>query len=137
MPNFEIKKLEDITGKQAFYQLSIDRVLVIDDFEAELEDKYDAEFGSMFYQMQRLSDLQILGKKDYRPRKDLHDEAFEIKTENLRFYGMFVKKTGKVIVLCGFKNEQDKDERKVKSLIQQCIDNHTIYVEDRKQISKK
>lgn len=126
MPKFAIKKLEVIDGKQDFYQLVIDNVPVFDAFATDVEDKYEAEIGSMFYQMQRLSNLEKLARSDYQLRKDLHDNAFEIKTENLRFYGMHVKKTGKVIVLCGFKNVQGRDERRVKSLIKLCIDNHLI-----------
>lgn len=136
MSRFAIKKIEEIDGMQDFYQLVIDDVPILDAFEAEVEERYVAEIGSMFYQMQRLSNLEKLGKKDYRPRKDLHQDAFEVKTENLRFYGMHVKKTGKVIILSGYKNDQDKDERRVKSLLRKIIDNHLIYV-DEKKISKK
>ena len=138
MPNFAIKRVKDINGRQAFYQLVIDGQAVIDAFEEKLEGKYDAEFGSMFLQMQRISDLQKLAKSDFKIRKDLHEDAFEVKTENLRFYGMHVKKTGKVIVVCGYKNSQsNKDEKQVSSLIKQSIDNHTILDENEEQVSKK
>ena len=133
MPNFTIKRLKDIDGKQPFYQLVITGVPVVENFRIGLEEKYEAEYGSMFLQMQRISNLQKLTKSDFKPRKDLHEDAFEVKTENLRFYGMHLKKTGKVIVLCSYKNSQaNKDEKLVYSLIRQIINNHPILENDEK-----
>lgn len=121
MRNFAIKKIKAVEGKQQFYELVIDNIAVLEDFEKNLEERYKAEIGSMYYQMQRVSDMEQLAKGDFRIRKDLHEDAFELKTKHLRLYGVHLKRSGKIIVLCGFKNSQDKDERRLSSLISQSI----------------
>ncbi len=126
MPKFVFRIIQEVDGKQAFYKLVSDDVCDLDEFERNLPSKYESQKESMYMIMQRMSEIKPLNEYDYKPRKDLHENALEFKTRHLRYYGMKVEGTGKVIVLCGYKNDQKKDERKIKKLITSCINNHTI-----------
>lgn len=140
MPIFDLKKITAIKGKQVFYQLTIDdfpdykttdspddqnnkKTGVLDLFERELESKYRKNLLMIYSFMERVANnLPVSGAKYHelkRPKIDSIKE-FEFKHGDIRVYA-FKSSGGKIFVLGGYKNNQDSDIIKMRSLKKQYL----------------
>lgn len=135
MSKFDLKKITGVKGKQVFYQLTIDdtpdydgaeseeemdkrKTGVLDLYEAELEDKYLKDIDMIYAYMNMVANNeQVSGTKYHQLDRDKNDNYpdFEFKHGDLRVYGVKID-GGKIIVLGGYKNNQKKDIRRLRSL---------------------
>lgn len=60
MPNFEIRNIDAINGKQKFYKLIKDGICQIDDFENDLEEAYKPELKTIYAYMDQVANLKSL-----------------------------------------------------------------------------
>jgi len=123
MSKFALEKIEAIKGKQTFYDLKINNVGQFESFSNELEEEYKSELVTLNARMDLVANLNRLPKEKFRditPKKQAVKE-YEFKTKHLRLYAIHFEKTGKVIVLGGYKNTQKKDIRSFRSLKSQFL----------------
>ena len=136
MPKFDLKKVDAVIGVQEFYQLTIDdnpvffgsetpeeinnlKKGVLDIYEAELEKKYKKNLVQIYSSMNRVANNQHVPGEKYheltdRPKNDPYKD-YEFKHGDLRVYAV-KSPQGKIIILCGYKNQQKKDIVKMRSL---------------------
>lgn len=128
MSKFAIHKIETIKGNQLFWQLEIDGRKQLDSFEEELKDTtYLSEYKTILSYMDFVANNRTLPQtkfKDITPKKESIKE-YEFKSKHLRIYAIH-QKNGKVIIMCGFKNEQKKDIARFRALKKQLISSLTI-----------
>jgi len=141
MITFDIKQITAVKGKQTFYQLTIDdfpayndeddenqrnekKKGVLDWYEEELEVKYQKDLHMIYAYMQRVANNQMVAGSKYhelsRPKSD-QIKDFEFKHGDLRVYA-FQAPGGKIIAVGGYKNRQNKDINRLRSLKQQYLD---------------
>lgn len=122
MSNFAIKKIEAINGRQTIFQLEIDGVGQLDAYEKEIAGRYDSDFRSILSLMQMVANNKLLPKQKFRNVTPIKEKVteFEFKWGDLRVYAIATN-GGKIIVLGGFKNKQDKDYRRFRSLKRQYL----------------
>lgn len=117
MHSFALKKIEAIKGGQIFYSLVKNDCCTLSHFENELEEKYKSEFRSIIAYMDLVANGQSLPSnkfKDITPVKSDIKE-YEFKSKHLRIYCIHLKKTGKIVACCGYKNQQKNDIKKFRS----------------------
>jgi hypothetical protein len=141
MSKFVTKNIELVDGKQQFKQLIIvdDKVDaiklqaeiaqkeingqevdidgVLDIYQNSLEVKYESSFRGIVAIMNRVANGQSVASekfKDVTPEKELTKE-YEFKYQDLRVYAIKIF-NGKLILLCGFKNQQHSDYSEFRSL---------------------
>ncbi len=141
MSKFVTKNIQLINGKQQFRQLIIvdDKVDasklqavivqkeidgqeiafegVLDIYERSLESKYESSFRGIISIMDRVANLKSVPVDKFRditPDKELVKE-YEFKYQDLRVYAIKIL-NGKLVLLGGFKNQQDGDFSKFRSL---------------------
>lgn len=123
MSNFALKNIDAVCGQQKFDKLIIDDKCLLDSFIDNLEDKYLSEMGSMYAYMQRVADLEPLPDTKFHPlnknKTDGYTE-YEFKTKHLRIYAIS-QPNGKIIILGGYKNRQDKDLKTFRSIVKRYI----------------
>jgi putative component of toxin-antitoxin plasmid stabilization module len=142
MSKFVTKTIETVIGRQQFKQLVIvddkfDAIKlqqqidknevqidgVLDIYESKLEAKYESSFRGIVAIMNRVANLQSLAQDKFRditPDKETVKE-YEIKFQDLRIY--LIKITnGKLVLLCGFKNDQDSDFKSFRALKRQFLE---------------
>jgi hypothetical protein len=122
MTKFALKKIEAINGRQTFFQLEINGVGQLDEYEKEVIGRYKSDFKSILSLMQMVANNKLLSKLKFRnvtPDKEMVAE-YEFKWGDLRVYAIATF-GGKIIVLGGFKNQQDKDYRRFRSLKKQYL----------------
>lgn len=134
MSKFVIKNIEAVKGKQKFMQLVIvedsvnanelqtgidekekngkDHEIkgVLDNYEDDLESKYKSSFRGILSIMNRVANLQSVAEqkfKDVTPSGELVKE-YEFKYGDLRVLAIKIP-NGKLVLLCGYKNQQKKD----------------------------
>ncbi len=117
MPNFAVQKIDIIKGKQVFYKLIIDDTSPLDVFEESLEEQYKSEMDSIYLYMEEVANLRPLPKTKFRELKGVKGiiKEYEFKSEHLRVYAI-KQPNCKLIVMCGYKNTQDEDIKKFRSL---------------------
>ena len=141
MPKFDLKKITAIKGNQAFYQLTIDdnpdlstaktdaeindlKTGVLDIYENSLEIKYKKNMIQIYNAMDRVAKNEHVPGEKYheldRPKNDPYKD-FEFKHGDLRIYA-FKSEAGKIIALGGYKNNQDGDIQKMRSIKLQYFD---------------
>lgn len=123
MPKFALKKIKAIKGKQSFYDLKINDVGQFESFSNELGEQYKNELLTLNARMDLVANLNRLPKEKFRditPKKESVKE-YEFKTKHLRLYAIHIEKTGKIIVLCGYKNTQKSDITSFRSLKSQFL----------------
>ncbi len=138
MPNFTLKLIESVTGKQAFYQLVIDKIGQLDAFEKQLETIYEKDFNRLLAIMDKVSNNEHVPGTQYhllKNKKNDPNPSSEFKSGDLRAYA-FKTDTGKLIAVVGYKNQQKQDIRKLESIKQQFIANNKIANHDKKRIAK-
>lgn len=123
MSKFAIEKIKSIKGRQSFYDLKVNGVCQFEAFSNGIEDQYKSELVTLNARMDLVANLNRLPKTKFRditPKKESVKE-YEFKTKNLRIYVVHIEKTGKVIVLCGYKNKQKSDIPSFRSLKSQFL----------------
>lgn len=123
MSKFALEKIKAIKGKQSFYDLKVDEVGQFESFSNELEEQYKSELVTLNARMDLVANLNRLPKEKFRditPKKQTVKE-YEFKTRHLRLYAIHIEKTGKVIVLGGYKNTQKSDIPSFRSLKSQFL----------------
>ena len=123
MSKFALSKIKTIKGKQSFFDLKINGVGQFDSFSKEASVQYESELLTLNARMDLVANLERLPKQKFRdltPAKEQVKE-YEFKTKHLRLYVIHIEKTGKVVVLGGYKNTQKKDIRGFRSLKKQYL----------------
>lgn len=132
MPKFTLKTIDAIKGRQSFEELVIDGTgdaekdiekgqLV--EFEKELiGTTYLSEYRTIISYMSFVADLKTLPQNKFKEITEKGDSVkeYEFKSKHLRIY-CIQKPGGKIVVLCGVKNAQDKDIIKFRSLKKQYL----------------
>ena len=123
MSKFALKEIELIKGKQTFNKLLVDDIAPFDRFTEELEEQYESELASIFYRMEAVANLQSLPKDKFRELKGGKGEVkeYEFKSKHLRVYAIH-QKDGKIVVMGGYKNSQDKDIITFRALKKQYVE---------------
>lgn len=120
---FGLKRIESLKAKQhPFFDLLIDGIAQLEAFENSLEAQYKSEFRTALTIMDMCSNGQSLPKtkmRDITPQK-VPVKEYEFKTRNLRFYAIQYP-GGKVVVFCGYKNNQASDISRFRSLKDQFL----------------
>jgi len=123
MSKFALNKIKTIKGKQSFFDLEINGVGQFDSFSKEAAVQYESELLTLNARMDLVANLERLPKQKFRditPAKEQVKE-YEFKTKHLRLYVIHIEKTGKVVILGGYKNTQKKDFRGFRSLKKQYL----------------
>lgn len=144
MPKFAVKEIISVRGKYKFFQLVIDegynstlelndKTGILDEYENNLEDRYKSDFRNMQTTMNLVANLKPVPDKKFKKLKGSRGFAeFEFKNGDLRVYGIAVP-GGKLIILGGYKNDQSKDIRRMRSLKRQVIDSLNNQLDDGKK----
>ena len=122
MPKFALQNIEAVQGNQTFEKLLIDGVSPFDTFEDNLEAKDKRSLEKIYFYMNEVANNRTLPNtkfKDVTPKKEKVKE-YEFKDGDLRVYGIS-KYGGKIIILGGYKNRQQKDYRTFRSLKEQYL----------------
>lgn len=124
MPKFTLQEINYLRGKQKYQKLLIDGVCAFDEFVTEHEDhpQYFAELARIFRIMEEVANGTRVSNAKFHPLENTDVGEFEFKSSNLRLYGIFLKGTGRIIILGGYKTSQDKDIRKLHSLAKQFLE---------------
>jgi putative component of toxin-antitoxin plasmid stabilization module len=113
MIKFALEKIESVKGKQTFMQLTIYKHGVLNEFENDLKDTtYLTEYKTILAYMNFYSNNNRLPKTKFRM---IEKGLYEFKTKHLRIYCTSMH-DGSIVILCGYKNEQDEDITKAKKL---------------------
>jgi hypothetical protein len=104
-----VKLQVEIVQKEANGQ-EVEMDGVLDLYEKSLEAKYKSSFRSIIAVMNRVANMESVANdkfKDITPDKVVEKE-YEFKHQDLRVYAIKIF-TGKLILICGFKNQQRND----------------------------
>ncbi len=123
---FALRKIEAIVGKQSFYELLIEGNSQYEDFTKKVKKnpQYYSELKTILAYMNLVVELKMLPKAKFRditPIKDTVRE-YEFKSDHLRVYTFHLEKTGKVVAYWGYKNSQDEDMKRIRSIKQRFIE---------------
>lgn len=124
-PKFDLVKINAVKAKQhIFYELSVNGIQPLQAFEIALKGStYEGEYNSILTYMDYCSNGQfppVSKMKEITPKKEVVKE-YEFKSKHLRIYA--IQQPGsKIVILCGFKNSQDNDISKFRSLKKQYLD---------------
>ena len=129
MSNFAFRELEGIDGIQKFCKLVIDEECQFDIYEDEINKnkKLSSQLGALYQAMQWVADLRSLPDtkfKDITPNKETVKE-FEFKSKDLRIYAIKIE-DGKLILIGGYKNKQNKDLRQFRSIKKRLLESGTL-----------
>lgn len=131
MPNFALKRIEAINGRQEFDKLVVDGRCLFDDFEAGLEEQYKSELVGIYHHMQDVADLKPLPDtkfhfydNDKKQRQKDGVREFEFKSKHLRVYGI-TKPNGKIIITGGTKAKQKQEQNEFRRLKDQYLSSLT------------
>ena len=138
MSTFDLKEIISVKGKQKFYQLTINdnpifnkedteniknekKTGVLDTFEKELEKKYKKDIEMIYAYMNMVSNGDHIPGTKYHEldiyKNDPYQD-FEFKHGKLRIYGVKIT-GGKIIFLGGYKNQEEKNLTRLRSLKKQ------------------
>lgn len=123
MTKFTIERINAISCHQEFDQLVIAGTGQLDIFEKGLNNtSYQSEFKTLLAYMEYLGNNGSLPKTKFRdvtPKGEKVKE-YEFKSKHLRIYAI-QKTNGKIIILGGYKINQDKDFSRFRSLKKQLL----------------
>ncbi len=117
MHTFAIQKIDAINGTQDFNKLIVDGKSLLDEFEESLEDIYKCEMDSIYYYMEEVANCRSLPVSKFRELRKVKGniKEYEFKSKHIRVYAI-KQPGGKLIVMCGYKNSQDRDIVKFREL---------------------
>jgi putative component of toxin-antitoxin plasmid stabilization module len=125
MPRFSLERLDLVQGRQLFYNLFRDGVSAFEEFcnDIETDGRYLSELRTIFAYMEMVANLQMLPQQKMRDLTTKNDKTkeYELKTKHLRVYFIHQEKTGKVVILGGFKTTQPKDIDKFRAIKKEYI----------------
>jgi hypothetical protein len=122
MPNFALKEIEGLDTKEMMYQLIIDGIPQLDKYEENLQSSYQSQFRSLISLIEESGNFKLLPKNKFRVLDSTDGvKEFEYKTKDLRVYAIKTD-DGRIIVLAGFKNRQDKEMRKFRQIKAQYLE---------------
>lgn len=120
MSKFTLNKIEELGAKQEIFKLVIDKTCLFDEFEQEIEERgqYEEELYSIYSLIEDVANNKLLPKTKFRDitinKKD-NVKEYEFKSKHLRIYA--IKATGgKIIVMGGYKNNQEKDIKRFRKI---------------------
>jgi len=119
MGTFVLRKISSLRGFQTFYKLYIDDKCQFDEFESSIKnnERLKNELAKIYAYMEFVANGVSLPSskfKDITPKKQTVKE-YEFKSRQLRLYAIKTSK-GKIVVLCGYKNNQNRDIRTFRSI---------------------
>ena len=121
---FATQIIESVKGWQVFEKLLVDDVCLLDEFEKELKEnsQYESEFKTIMAYMDFIANGKSLPNTKFREIKGakLSVKRYEIKSKHLRVYA-FSQPGGKLVVLGGYKNNQEADIRQFNSIVKEYI----------------
>lgn len=121
---FATQNIESVKGWQVFEKLLVDEVCLLDEFEKELKENslYESEFKTIMAYMNFIANGKSLPNTKFREIKGgkLSVKRYEIKSKHLRVYA-FRQPGGKIVVLGGYKNNQEADIRQFNSIVKEYI----------------
>ena len=124
MRTFASEILDLVKGKQVFEKLLVDGVCLLDEFENEINEnkQYISELRTIFSYMDFFSNGATLPKTKFREIKgdNIKVKRYEFKSNHLRIYA-FNTPGSKMVVLGGYKNNQDADIRRFNSIVKEYI----------------
>ena len=123
MPTFTLKQIKSIIAKQKVFDLEVDGKRSIKNFKMGLDHRYETEVVTLYSYLELVANNHMLPKKKFRditPNGEIIKE-FEVKSEHLRVYGIKTQ-DGRIIVFWGYKNDQDNDLIKFRSIKAQYLD---------------
>ena len=123
MTTFVLRKLDAVVGRQQFFELVAGNSQ-FDSFCEEIRERkqYYSELLKIFTLMDLVSQLKMLPKTKFRditPKNETVKE-YEFKSKHLRIYAI-QKTNGKIVILGGYKNNQNKDFLRFRSLKKQLL----------------
>ena len=137
---FALHIIEAIQGNQVFEKLLVDGVAPFDTFENNIEESDKRSLEKIHLYMEDVANNKPLPKTKFRditPKKERVKE-YEFKDGNIRVYAIS-KYGGKIIVIGGYKNRQQKDIVSFRSLKAQYLEQEntkTTYDEKRRTPKK-
>lgn len=117
---FRLQRIDEVIGIQTLYKIIVDNHCLFDEFCEQIrqEGNFQNELDTIQARFEDIANNRLLPSKKFKditPKKEVHKE-YEIKTCNLRVYLTKEKRLGKIIILGGKKNTQQKDLRKFRSI---------------------
>lgn len=118
MPKFAVKKIPLLKERTLFYTLVIDGVNIMEEYKADCESNSRGTYlKSCMSYISSISTGQALPAKTLKPMKG-HKDCYRIRKDPLRLY--YIKHDhGYIFILGSLKTNQDKEEKKLASLITQ------------------
>lgn len=135
MSNFATKSIRAVKGKQQFRQLVILSTYEnkqekiekekgqLDIYEESLEIRYQPLFNRVLSIINAVANCESLPQNQWKnvtPKKESIKE-YEIKAGDLRLFAIDAP-NGKILILGGYKNQQEKDFKRFRSLKKQYIE---------------
>lgn len=124
MRTFASEIFEAVRGRQIFEKLIVNDVCLIDEFEKEIRDRgqYNSEFNTLISYMDLFANGSTFPKTKFREIKGSKSKVkhYEFKSKNLRLY-LFNIPGGKMVVMGGYKNNQDADIRTFLSIVSEYV----------------
>ena len=125
---FATEIIESVKGWQVFEKLLVDGVCLLDDFEKEIKGnpQYISEYRTICSYKDFVANGKSLPQTKFREIKGgkLSVKRYEIKSKHLRVYA-FSQPGGKIVVLGGYKNNQEADIRHFNYLVKEYIASQT------------
>lgn len=117
---YRLLRIEEIDGRQSIFKLECNGNCQFDEFwdKIEKEGNLASELDTIQSRLEDVANGKLLPKNKFRditPNKKTQKE-YEIKTSNLRVYLTKVENQGKLIILGGQKNSQQKDINKFRRI---------------------
>lgn len=127
MRTFVSEIFEIVQGKKVFEKLFVDNVCLIEEFEQKIQanPQYISELKSIYAYMNFVASGRTLPKTKFREIKGdkITQKRYEFKSKNLRVYAFSIF-GGKMVVLGGYKNNQEADIRKFNSIVKEYFAQH-------------
>lgn len=124
MRTFATQIIEAVKGKQIFEKLIVNGICLLDEFEEEIKvnPQYTSEFKKILSYMDFVANGTLLPKTKFREIKGdrIKIKRYEFKSKHLRIYA-FNQSGGKIVVMGGYKNNQDADIRQFNSIIKEFL----------------
>ena len=129
MRTFATEKFEPVQGKQIFEKLLINGICLIDEFEKEIKERnqYISEFNTLVAYTDLFANGLTFPKTKFREIKGSKSKVkrYEFKSDHLRIY-IFNIPGGKMVVMGGYKNNQEADLRTFNSIVEEYISTTNI-----------
>ncbi len=116
MSSFAIRKIDIISCEEDIFQVEINGILLLDEFENSLEKRYLSEYKTLLRYIEFFGNKERLPEVKFKILKGVGDEIpeYEFRGKHLRIYGIQLP-NHKIILYCGLKSEQSRDLIKFRS----------------------